>query len=88
LQIYLPDRDDEQVVIDKPIHFQVLALINAEYGKLESKNLENIAKNDLKATISGQVFGGRLRTHRPPAADEPGLFRLFLFPRIMQNTGF
>lgn len=54
LQIYLPDRDDEQVVINKPIHFQVLALTNAEYGKLEGKNLENITIADLKATVSGE----------------------------------
>jgi uncharacterized membrane protein len=54
LQIYLPDRDDEKVVIDKPIHFQVLALTNAEYSKLESKNLENIKMADLKATVSGE----------------------------------
>jgi uncharacterized membrane protein len=54
LQIYLPDRDDEQVVIDKPIHFRVLALTNAEYSKLDGKNLENVALSDLKATVSGE----------------------------------
>jgi hypothetical protein len=54
LQIYLPDRDDEQIVINKPIHFQVLALTNAEYSKLEGKNLENITMTDLKATVSGE----------------------------------
>ena len=53
LQIYLPDRDDEQIVIDKPIHFQVLALTNEEFNKLEGKNLENISIADLKANISG-----------------------------------
>jgi uncharacterized membrane protein len=54
LQVYLPDRDDEQVVIGKPIHFQVLALTNAEYNKLEGKNLSTISPADLKATISGE----------------------------------
>ena len=54
LQVYLPDRDNEQVVIDKPIRFQVLALTNAEYGKLEGKDLSNISTADLKATISGE----------------------------------
>ena len=54
LQVYLPDRDDEQVVIDKPIHFQVLALTNAEYNKLEGKDLSTISLADLKATISGE----------------------------------
>ena len=54
LQIYLPDRDDEQIVIDKQVNFQVLALTNAEYGKLEGKNLENITMAGLKATVSGE----------------------------------
>ncbi len=54
LQVYLPDRDDEQVAIDKPIHFQVLALTNAEYNKLEGKDLSNVSLSDLKATVSGE----------------------------------
>jgi uncharacterized membrane protein len=54
LQIYLPDRDDEQVVIDKPIRFQVLALTNEEYNKLEGKDLSTISTASLKAAISGE----------------------------------
>lgn len=54
LQIYLPDRDNEQIVIDKPIHFQVLALTNEEYNKLEGKDLSAISIADMKATISGE----------------------------------
>jgi len=53
LQIYLPDRDDDQVVIDKPIHFQVVALTNAEYNKLDGKDLSTVSASDLKADISG-----------------------------------
>ena len=53
LQIYLPDRDDEQVIIDKPVHFQVLALTNEEYKKIEGSDLTTITQADLKATISG-----------------------------------
>ena len=52
LQIYLPDRDDEQIVIDKPIRFQVLALTNAEYSKLEGKDLTVLSAADLKANLS------------------------------------
>jgi uncharacterized membrane protein len=52
LQIYLPDRDDEQIVIDKPIRFQVLALTNAEYNKLEGKDLSYISTTDLKTNLS------------------------------------
>jgi len=53
LQIYLPDRDDEQIVIDKPIHFHALALTNEEYKKLEGSDLSTMSMADLKATISG-----------------------------------
>jgi uncharacterized membrane protein len=53
LQIYLPDRDDEQIVIDKPIHFQAVALTNEEFRKLEGKDLSTISLADLRATISG-----------------------------------
>ena len=53
LQIYLPDRDDEQIVIDKPIHFQALALTNEEYRKIEGKDLSNISMDELRASLSG-----------------------------------
>ena len=53
LQIYLPDRDDEQIVIDKPIHFHALALTNEEFRKIENFDLSTIALDDLKAAISG-----------------------------------
>ena len=53
LQIYLPDRDDPQVVIDKPIHFKVLALTNEEFKKLEGKDLSTLSEADIKATVSG-----------------------------------
>ena len=53
LQIYLPDRDDEQIVIDKPIHFQVVALTNDEYDKLGNKDLSTVSAADLKADVSG-----------------------------------
>ena len=53
LQIYLPDRDDEQVVIDKPVHFQILALTNEEFKKIESKDLTATTLADLNATVSG-----------------------------------
>ena len=53
MQIYLPDRDDEQIVIDQPIHFQVLALTDAEYNKLNGKDLSTVSAHDLKADVSG-----------------------------------
>lgn len=53
LQVYLPDRDDEQIIIDEPIRFQVLVLTNAEYSKLEGETLENIDVRDLNAIVNG-----------------------------------
>jgi uncharacterized membrane protein len=53
LQIYLPDRDDEQIVIDKPIYFQAVALTNEEYRKIEGKDLSNISLAELNAAVSG-----------------------------------
>ena len=53
LQIYLPDRDDEQIVIDRPIHFHALALTNEEFRKIENLDLSSVSLADLKATISG-----------------------------------
>ena len=54
LQIYLPDRDDDQIVIDKPIRFQVLAVTNTEFNKLQGKDLSSISASDLRANIGGQ----------------------------------
>ncbi len=55
LRLYLPERDDAQVVIDQPIHFQVLAIPNTEFSKLEGQDLEKISIGELKAkvTVSG-----------------------------------
>lgn len=54
LDVYLPERDDEQVVIDQPIKFQVLALTNEEFKKLDGIDLTTIAADKLKATLSGR----------------------------------
>lgn len=44
LQVYLPDRDDEQVVIDQPIKFQVQTLTALNGEKAGSENLEIIPR--------------------------------------------
>lgn len=54
LNVFLPDRDDEQVVIDRPINFHVLALTNDEFKKLEDTDLTNTSIDKLKATLSGR----------------------------------
>lgn len=54
LDVYLPERDDEQVVIDRPIQFQVLALTNEEFKKLDGIDLTRTSVDKLKATLSGR----------------------------------
>ncbi len=36
LKVYLPDRDDQDVVIDKPIQFHVVALTAEQYSRLDA----------------------------------------------------
>lgn len=54
LDVYLPERDDEQVVIDQPLKFQVLALTNEEFKKLDGVDLTRTTADKLKATLSGR----------------------------------
>lgn len=54
LDVYLPERDDEQVVIDRPIQFQVWALTNEEFKKLDGIDLTRTSVDKLKATLSGR----------------------------------
>jgi uncharacterized membrane protein len=44
LQVYLPDRDDEQVVIDQPVKFQVEAINSANNESAGSEQLEIIPR--------------------------------------------
>lgn len=51
LQVYLPDRDDEQVVIDKPLKFQVQAMTASNGEKAGSENLEIIPRGKGKIEV-------------------------------------
>lgn len=53
LDVYLPERDDERVVIDRPLKFQVLALTNEEFKKLDGLDLTRIVPGELEVTLSG-----------------------------------
>lgn len=54
LNVYLPDRDDEQVVIDQPINFQVLALTNETFRQLEGRDLTDLAPDQMQEAFSGK----------------------------------
>ena len=51
LQVYLPDRDDQQVVIDKPIKFQVQTVTASNGEKAGSENLEIIHRGKGKIEV-------------------------------------
>lgn len=51
LQVYLPDRDDEEVVIDQPIKFQVEAITASNGEKAGSEQLEIIPRGRGKIEV-------------------------------------
>ncbi|MEG1564580.1 MAG: NEW3 domain-containing protein [Bacteroides sp.] len=51
LQVYLPDRDDQQVVIDQPIKFQVQTVTASNGEKAGSENLEIIPRGKGKIEV-------------------------------------
>ena len=51
LQVYLPDRDDEEVVIDRPIKFQVRAASASNGKKAGSEDLEIIPRGKGKIEV-------------------------------------
>lgn len=51
LQVYLPDRDDEQIVIDQPIKFQVDAVSASNGEKAGSEELELIPRGKGKVEL-------------------------------------
>jgi len=51
LQVYLPDRDDEQVVIDQPIKFQVEAINSVNGESAGSEQLEIIPRGKGKIEV-------------------------------------
>jgi uncharacterized membrane protein len=53
LRVYLPDRDDESVKIDKAIQFSVAALTNDEYTKLSGVDFSNMTAEQIAQVTVG-----------------------------------
>lgn len=53
LNIYLPDREDEKVVIGQPVKFNVIAISNEEFKKLEGKIPDDESLSSSNVIISG-----------------------------------
>jgi hypothetical protein len=55
LKTYLPDRDDEEVVIDKPLIFYTMVLSRDQYTNLEDFGNKNLSQKELDAIPGGKV---------------------------------
>lgn len=55
LKIYLPDRDDDDIVIDKPISFYVLGLNNDQYDDLNIMISKEYSDQDITLMQCGNV---------------------------------
>lgn len=53
LMVYLPDRDDEAVGIDRPIQFHVVALTAGDYEALAGKDLSALTAEELDKFTAG-----------------------------------
>ncbi len=54
LRLYMPDIDDETVVIDKPIKFYCVVLTNMEYDKIKDKINKSFSENEIKELVGGK----------------------------------
>jgi len=55
LRTYLPDRDDEQVVIDEPIVFQALVLTREENERIATMKNRPVNESELETVSGGRV---------------------------------
>ena len=55
LKVYLPDRDDEEVVIDQPLTFYALVLSNPEYTKLDDIRGRTLSQDEIDEIQGGKV---------------------------------
>jgi hypothetical protein len=53
LKSYLPDREDEQIIIDKPIDFIVIILTDAEYNKI--KDPAHLSQQEIEHIQAGKI---------------------------------
>lgn len=54
LRLYMPDVDDENIVIDKPIKFWCLVLTNTEYYKIKDKIYQPFSEKEIKKLVGGK----------------------------------
>ncbi|MDR1895246.1 MAG: hypothetical protein LBR10_00455, partial [Prevotellaceae bacterium] len=54
LRVFLPDRDGEQIKIDKPVKFHVLTLTGDQYSQLAGKDISSVEPEQLAALSCGK----------------------------------
>jgi hypothetical protein len=54
LRVYLPDRDDERIRIDRPLKFHVLTLTGEQYNQIAGKDLSTFTSEQLAAFSCGR----------------------------------
>lgn len=55
LKAYLPERDDETVVIDKPLIFYALVLSREEYARIQNLSDKHLSQKELDGIQGGKV---------------------------------
>jgi uncharacterized membrane protein len=53
LKAYLPDREDDKIIIDQPIDFYVIVLTDAEYNKISDP--ANLTSQDIAKLQAGKI---------------------------------
>ena len=56
LHLYIPDVDDENIVIDKPIKFCCVVLTNTEYDKIKDKKDQPFSEKEIKELVGGKDY--------------------------------
>jgi hypothetical protein len=54
LSLFMPDVDDENIVIDKPIKFCCVVLTNAEYDKIKDKINQSFSEKEINELVGGK----------------------------------
>ncbi len=94
LRLYLPDIDDESIVIDKAIKFCCVVLTNNEYDKIKDKVFQPFSENEIKEIIGGKDYleiiprgSGKIEVIAPNLYHEINIGDSVSMKVIVKNSG-
>jgi hypothetical protein len=94
LRLFMPDIDDEYVVINKPIRFWCVVLTNSEYDKIKDKIYQPFSEKEIKKLMGGKdnleivPRGiGRIEVNAPNLYHEIKIGDSVSMNVIIKNTG-